>query len=565
MALLTAPPVVRDTHRPRPLPGRGARLVVAALAVGLSSPLTYRAAWSDWQFQSPVAELAIVPFIAFGLAVAAVLRFPFVRTTRLGLADLWVAATTLFTVGALQTWVLVQPGSYAWVLRFDALSLPLVMTASFSLLFGVRSLVVLWPAVAYSLLAWPLPASALVELLSGPVTVLTSSAIDLLLAATPSGPGAVRQGTDLLVTVSGLRGDFEVAVTSACSGLSGMLGILVVGAGLLYMYDGRLRSRLAWLAAGLVMVLVLNVVRILGLIAAGGLFGPRVALDVLHPYVGLVVLNVVLALMLATAARFGLVRRAIRAQATDNPLHEPGPHQRGRHRLLALRAAALMTTVLVLGLLNLQMASAAPAYQNSRLGGIHSLSGVLEEAAAPRYTIRSSAEQRWARKYFGKDSRWIRSVLESSSADTPTVWVDVLDTNSLTSLRTHSTMQCYRIHRQDVLSRRFVSLANGVLVESMAVDLNGEVWHVVTWERPIVRGDRVGHERTTLMASSREGAFAREFDDVGDPGSLRRRLVEGINSTRPGADPNPALSRMLLSLADDLEAAGTAAAWGDEA
>jgi len=566
MAVITAPaitaPMAASTSRRQPvLLGRGVLLAAVAMAAVLSSPVSYRASWSDWQFQSPVAELAIVPFIAFGIAAAVLMRFPYVRTVRLGSADVWVASVALGIAVLLQSWVLVQPGSYAWVLRFDSLTLPLATTAAFSLLFGVRSLVVLWPAVAYSLLAWPLPASAVVELLSGPVTTLTSTVVDAILAVMPAAPDGVRQGPDLVLQVSGLRGDFDVAVTSACSGLSGMLGTFVVGTGLLYLYDGRLRNRAAWLASGLALVLVLNVVRILGLVAAGVLLGPGFALGVLHPYVGLLVVNLVLVVMLMSAHRFGLRRRSLRPADTDNPLHEPGPRQPDRRRRLIVRTASLMCAVSLLGLLNIQMAYAAPVYRNSSLGTISSLSGLVAEASPLGYTTRSAVEQEWARKYFGADSRWTRFILESAAVDVPTVWVDVLDTNSMASLRTHSTMQCYRLHEQDVLSRRSVSLGNGVLVDVMVVEMVDGVWHVVTWERPIERGSRVGHERVTLLASSERGAFAREFSDIARPDSLRRRLVDGVNAMRPGADPNPSLSRSLLALADDMESAGTAAEW----
>lgn len=193
IAAQLAPTASTPPRRQPVLVGRGVLLAVVALAAVLSSPASYRSSWSDWQFQSPVAELAVVPFIAFGIAAAVMLRFPYVRTVRLATADVWVAAVALGTAATLLTWVLVQPGSYAWLLRFDALTLPLVTTAAFSLLFGVRSLVVLWPAVAYSLLAWPLPAAAMVELLTVPVTTLTSSSVDAVLAVLPAAPDGVRQ------------------------------------------------------------------------------------------------------------------------------------------------------------------------------------------------------------------------------------------------------------------------------------------------------------------------------------------------------------------------------------
>jgi exosortase/archaeosortase family protein len=536
------------------LPGR---LVLVATLVLLASPLTIRSAWADWRYQSPVAELALVPLLALAMVAVSAVRHPFVLTLRTGRADVWLGSVLLGLVAAVEGWALVQPGSYLWVLRFDALALPLVATAAVVLLFGVRSLVVLWPGLAYLALSWPLPVAAAVELVSGPVARLTSTLVQTILAILPWGPAPVRQGTDLLLHVQGFRGDVDVAVTSACSGLSGLLGFLVVGVALLHLYDGRLRDKGAWLASGLGLVLVLNVLRILGLVAVAATLGPRFALDVLHPVVGVLLLNIDVALMLLLVGRFGLVRRSLVPVATDNPLHAVGPEQRGRNRRLWLRVGVLLLVTAQLGVLNMQMAQAAPVYRNAGLTSIQSLSDVLQDATALGYTTRSSTEQRWARRYFGADSRWQRFVLESADPDVPTVWADVLDTNSLASLRAHSTMSCYRLHQQDVRSRRTVELSNGVLVESFVVEMAGGTWHVVSWQRPIERGARLGHERITLMASSIEGEFAREFQPPVGRDGLRRRLVDGLNAIRPGSDPNPALSRSLLALGDQLEASGT--------
>jgi exosortase len=533
------------------------RLVLLVPLVLLATPLTVRSAWTDWHYQSPVAELALVPVLAVVMATMALLRHPFVRTLRMGRADLWVGTVLLTSVAAVQGWALVQPGSYLWVLRFDALALPMVATAVVAVLFGIRALVVLWPALAYLTLAWPLPVAAVMELVSEPVTGFTSTMVQGVLSLLPWSPTTAREGSDLVVHVAGLRGDVDVAVTSACSGLSGMLGFAVVGLALLYLFDGRLRRRAAWLAAGLGLVLAVNVVRIVGLIAVAALLGPRFALDVLHPVAGLALLSLDVAVMLVLAPRFQLVRRSMRPVQSDNPLHATGEAQTGRLPRLLLRVAALVVVTTLVGLLNLQMAEAAPAYRNSGLARIHSLSGVLRDASDVGYYTRSVDEQMWARRYFGSDARWRRFVLESSDPAVPTVWADVLDTNSLASLRTHTMMACYRFHQQDVLARRTVELADGVLVETYVVQMGRETWHAVSWQRPIERQGRVAHERVTLMASSQEDAFAREFHDVPGRDGLRRRLVASLNAIRPGHDPNPALSRSLLALADQMESRGT--------
>ena len=101
--------------------------------------------------------------------------------------------------------------------------------------------------------------------------------------------------------------------------------------------------------------------------------------------------------------------------------------------------------------------------------------------------------------------------------------------------------------------------SGGVLVETFVVEMDGGTWHVVSWQRPITRAGRVAHERITLMASSIEGAFAREFSAVEGSDGIRHRLVAGLNAIRPNEDPNPALSRSLLALADEVESRGTPA------
>ena len=227
----------------------------------------------------------------------------------MGQADLWLGVILLGVVAVMEGWALVQPGSYLWVLRFDALALPLIATGVVVLLLGVRALVVFWAPLLFLALAWPLPTAAAVELTSGPVTRLTSTLVELSLAPLPWAPETVREGSDLLLHIDGIRGAVDVAVTSACSGLSGLLGFFLVGMAVLYLFDGRLRSRVAWLVAGLALVLLLNAVRILGLVGVASLFGAHLALDVLHPVVGMVVLNVALIVMLLVAGRFGLVRR----------------------------------------------------------------------------------------------------------------------------------------------------------------------------------------------------------------------------------------------------------------
>ena len=131
--------VPQRTRQPEYIPA-SARLVLAWLAIAAAGAASFATMLASWQFQSSLAELAIVPFIAAGLSVVAIRRHPYVAIARQGRADWYVAglATALVIGGLLLAWY--GTGNFFSVLRFDLLLLPFTAIAAFTLLFGVRSL-----------------------------------------------------------------------------------------------------------------------------------------------------------------------------------------------------------------------------------------------------------------------------------------------------------------------------------------------------------------------------------------------------------------------------------------
>src|SRR6266508_3389741 len=93
-----------------------------------------------WQYQTPLADLALVPFLAALLLFAAYRRHPHVVSLRLGSVD--VALASIFLASALALLV-VGPllwSKYFWATRLDLLTLPLFVAAALTLLFGARAL-----------------------------------------------------------------------------------------------------------------------------------------------------------------------------------------------------------------------------------------------------------------------------------------------------------------------------------------------------------------------------------------------------------------------------------------
>jgi exosortase/archaeosortase family protein len=377
------------------------RFVVVVVSMVAAAPLTLDTYLSDWRYQSPLAELAFVPLVGVALLVVALLRFPYVRTARLGRVDWALAGAAVGSVAAIEMWDLVQPGSYTWVFRLDALSIPLVAFAAVVLLYGVRSLVAFYPGLLVLWLAWPLPVAAALEVVTGPVTDLTARSVEQILVVVPLAQVVPASSSDLVLSVSAPGRDLLLQVSSACSGVGGLLGFTVIGIGLLCVHEGRLRDKARWLATGLLVVFACNVLRILLLVIVAAALGESAAIDVFHPVAGLVLLNASLYVMLVTAERFRLRRRSLRPQPTDNPLHEYQDQQAGREAVLLRRVAGLLVTACLLGVLNAQYAEAAPAYRNQALQQVWPLSRQLEASQAFGHLVTPLGEERWSRRYFG--------------------------------------------------------------------------------------------------------------------------------------------------------------------
>src|SRR5262249_31204556 len=93
---------------------------------------------------------------------------------------------------------------------------------------------------------------------------------------------------------------------SACSGVNGMVGFLLVGIAFGVIVRGPRIRKLLWLAGGLALLWVINVARIVFIFWTGRLWGEKVAIDVFHPFIGLLTFNVGIICMLLALRPMGL-------------------------------------------------------------------------------------------------------------------------------------------------------------------------------------------------------------------------------------------------------------------
>jgi exosortase/archaeosortase family protein len=529
------------------------------LRLGVLLPASAAAFWfslqslsGQWRYETPLADLILVPLLAAGVFAAATRRHPYVGLLRLGWFDLLLAATLLGLALALLVVGPVFWSKYFWTMRLDLLALPLFVAGGVLLLFGARAIVPFWFPLLSLFLAWPLPYLALLEhALAGfteaTVAVVAAVAPKLGLATPMPGAGA---GTFLLE--HGSR-SFSLSIGSACSGVNALVGFFVLAVFALYFVEGRLSRRLGWLALGAMLVWVANIARILALFATGSAFGERAAVAVLHPIAGLVALNLAALVLLAQMPRFHLFWRELEPVHVDSPLAEPAPPEKrasttrlvGRILLLGAAAAAFAAA-------DGQLATAARGLTNDGLTAIPAFAD--RPIAANGWTIRRSETIGWAAPYYGSHSSWIRYVLRPKRPGRGafTVWLDAVRSPDLGALDAYTLAHCYAFHGFSVDAARRIDLGDGVIGQSFVYTTSRTDWHAVSWQWPVRRGGgRVEHERLVLIAaSSARPAPARTPSSGGAAGFV----LSLLDLRSPDADPNRPLTRALQSVADGIVA-----------
>ena len=193
-----------------------------------------------------------------------------------------------------------------WVWRIDLLTLPFFVAGAVAVIFGVR---VVWRqkvAVAFLLLAWPYPYTSVLLGVLNAFTTATLFALTKILhvvhVATPTAGGS----DNAVFTVVHHGHPFNLSVISACSGVNSVVGFLLIGAAFAAVIRGPLIRKLLWLAGGMLLLWVFNLGRLILVFWAGKQYGEHFAIDVLHPYIGLVLFVLGIGIMILCIRPIGL-------------------------------------------------------------------------------------------------------------------------------------------------------------------------------------------------------------------------------------------------------------------
>ncbi len=534
-----------------PAPFAGRRLSVprwvapllAIAMVGVAYRTSIITLVEGMQLDTPLAHLSLVPFISLGLAWIARRNSagPDIHDRQLD----WIVGLPLLATAIAMNVFLPRELSWEfWVWRVDLLSLPLFVGGLVALLFGVRALWKYRLAVLFLFLAWPYPYSVVLTRWLGRFTELTISVLALVLRWIPWAERVV--GSDSRFAVIHNGQPIEMSVASACSGANGLVGFLLVGLAFVLVVRGTRRRKAAWLATGALLVWVFNIARIMLIFWAARRYGEDVAIEGFHPYVGLVVFNVAVLVMMALMRPFGLHFGMKHDHDGDGGDLYPLP---GEHRTLTRpsrpvgAALAVSAAVLAVGIYNGDLRN----YDRvaSSLGAARLTSFAESQETPEGWELQTTDTYDWAKRFFGDSSNWVRyrysqipGAPTEMTANVP-ITVDVIETSSRASFSAYGVEQCYTFHGHRISGNETVELGNGVVGGVITWDnVKQDVsWTSLYWHWPIKTGDGTRYERITLIMQDRPGnLFTAPTIDTATSRQLEAIATSGSDGTDDDAD-----------------------------
>ncbi len=470
--------------------------------------------------ETPLAYVGLVPAIA--LALAAVRARPLrpeppIHDRQI---DYIVGVPLLVAVIAANTLLPKKLSVMYWVWRIDLLTLPVFVAGAVAIIFGVR---VLWRqklAVGYLFLAWPYPyQSALLHVLDA-FTNLTVAAIKEALHFVTVAKAIPAPGGSTLFLVTHHGSTFPLSVVSACSGVNSCVGFLLVGSAFGAIVRGPLVRKLAWLAGGMVLLWGMNIFRILLVFWSGKVWGEHFAIDILHPFIGMVTFSIGVIVMMLLIEPLGM-----RVSVASRPPKVRGAVSTRYRNVLAVpkiyaAAVVVLVAALIVGISNLSLKNYNLVADIS--GGPNLTSFIVQPAAPSGWHVRRIDVFTWAEPLFGDTSQWSRYELfhtEGGNLITATpVIADVIVTPYLSSFSAYGVEACYQFHGYSLANVAQVSVAGGIVGQTLTYTSSQfGVWTIIYWIIPVKANGATEYERTVLYIRG-SGGLDVASDDGPVPG-----------------------------------------------
>lgn len=469
---------------------------------------------------TPLAYLGLVPLIACGVALA-LARPEAGRSDRVDRHVDYMVGGPLMATAVLMNLVLPARMSVLfWYYRVDLLSLPLFVAGAVAVVFGTSTLYRIRYAIGFLVLAWPAPYNWALGHGMDSFTGLTLGVLRWLVGRVPVAT-ALTGGDGSLFAVHHGGASFTLSVASACTGVDSFVGFLLVGLAVMTVTDGTRPGRLAWLATGMGLSFGLNLIRLMLIFWTGHRFGEKVALDGLHPVLGLILFTGGVVAMVAAMGRFGLQVRSAPVREAGRPPAEPW---RVASRLGGA-TVALSVLAAVVGLADTGFARFSPVAGD--LGAAQLVSFTDSPIVPAGWNVEPIAHYPWAGQYFGAGAVWTRFQFSPglSRSGAPTILADVVNTSDLQSFSTYDVIACYDYHGYGLSDEKRVSVGDGVEATELTFTvpaLQG-TWNALYWVWPVRAGTSIHYERIVLLDPVTGGYYST----ASAPSPSTRTLVGG--------------------------------------
>jgi exosortase/archaeosortase family protein len=505
-------------------------VVVVAIAYNYSLTTLLQSAGQD----TPLAYVSLVPAIA--LALAGIRARPMKPEPPIHdrHVDYTIGLPLMAAAIAVNVLLPSRWSTMFWVYRVDLFTLPFFVAGAVAIIFGVR---VMWRqklAIAYLFLAWPYPYQSVLLRVLDAFTAATIFGIEKILTVVHVATPVSSLDSTLFSVVHNGR-SFPLSIVSACSGVNSVVGFLLVGSAFAAIVRGPLLRKVAWLLGGMALLWAINLGRITFIFWAGRTWGENVAINILHPFVGMLTFSIGVVIMVLMIKPLGM----------HIGIGEPRPNLRPPGDPAVPRAAAIavpkvylavvvaLVAALVLGAANLGLRSynlVATASGEPRLTAF-----VNEPVVPAGWTVQLSDTFNWAKPLFGYTSVWNRYVMYASHggslhADVPVV-ADVINTPNLSTFSAYGIENCYQFHGYSLADVAQVSLPGGITGQSMSyTSQQFGSWSIVYWIVPVTMGSGTSYERVVLYVQNvGQGAIV--------PGLTKPAGIRNLSGSLSSSDP----------------------------
>ncbi len=186
--------------------------------------------------------------------------------------------------------------------RIDALLFPIILASLIILIFGVNGLKRMKFLVVYSIFASPLLLLPSFQI-SSPFTAFNAYVVFDTLKAI--GIPVLKSNLTIIAPSSA-----QISIAQTCADIGAFIALIMFLLPIAYLYSGKIISKLKWIVSGVALMLLLNVLRMFSIAIMWAYYGIGAAVGTIHLFIGEVLFDITIVVMILISGRYGLRIRA---------------------------------------------------------------------------------------------------------------------------------------------------------------------------------------------------------------------------------------------------------------